>query len=175
MNESAQRIRNRKRRIRQKRTKADPDSSGTVVDVIHFIAICGTLYVACRLVYAIVSSCYGHVLLAENNVLTAARVVSNYTVFMRRSKDYVKYEYVVDGKEYYEKTSDTYYTNNMERFDVITVRYNPDKPKICYTSVFFYKLQQRWSRRDARWTRMMNAMIEDHVPQPERDKFLLKE
>lgn len=54
MNESAQRIRNRKRRIRQKRIKDDPDSSGTVVDVIYFIAICGTLYVACRLVYAII-------------------------------------------------------------------------------------------------------------------------
>ena len=94
---------------------------------------------------------------------------------MNRGKEKTSYMFFVGNETYEGNSYVNYYYRNFKKYDFITVRYYVRNPNINTTSLGFYKKYQSAARRDARWTRVMNAMIEDHVPQPERDKFLLKE
>lgn len=113
-------------------------------------------------------------LITEDNELAYAMIIDRIRV-SRRPVNKIVYRFSVGNETYEGAYYSNYYYRNFKKYDFITVRYYVRNPNINATSLGFYDRYMMVARRDARWTRVMNAMIEDHVPQPERDKFLLKE
>ena len=113
-------------------------------------------------------------LITEDNELAYAMIIDRIRV-SRRPDNKIVYRFSVGNETYEGAHYSNYYYRNFKTYDFITVRYYVGNPNINVTSLGFYNRYMMVARRDARWTRVMNAMIEDHVPQPERDKFLLKE
>ena len=113
-------------------------------------------------------------LITEDNELAYAMIIDR----IRGSRcpdNKIVYMFSVGNETYEGAYYNNYYYYNFKTYDFITVRYYVGNPNINVTSLGFYNRYMMVARRDARWTQVMNAMIEDHVPQPERDKFLLKE
>lgn len=170
------RERNRRRRLREKSFKYRQDESKKRYGIspraafIFFMSLFAYTFIWHNLLR--------DNLLLEDNELAYAMITGHKQRFGRRAgPSGIRYVFSVDKETYkglfYDY--DNYYYRNFRKYDFITIRYYVGNPKINTTSLGFYKKYQSAARRDARWTRVMNAMIEDHVPQPERDRFLLKE
>lgn len=167
------RERNRRRRLRGKSSRYRQDESKKGYGISPRAAF---IFFMSLFAYAFIRyNLFRDNLILENNGLAYAMVTSH--VNGSRGPSGIRYVFSVDKETYkglfYDY--DYYYYRNFRKYDFITVRYYVGNPNINTTSLGFYKKYQSAARRDARWTRVMNAMIEDHVPQPERDRFLLKE
>lgn len=170
------RERNRRRRLREKSSRYRQDESKKGYGISPRAAF---IFFMSLFAYAFIRyNLFRDNLILENNGLAYAMVTGHKQRFGRRAgPSGIFYMFSVDKETYkglfYDY--DNYYYHNFKKYDFITVRYYVGNPNINTTSLGFYKKYQSAARRDARWTRVMNAMIEDHVPQPERDRFLLKE
>lgn len=167
------RERNRRRRLRGKSSRYRQDESKKGYGISPRAAF---IFFMSLFAYAFIRyNLFRDNLILENNGLAYAMVTSH--VNGSRGPSGIRYVFSVDKETYkglfYDY--DYYYYRNFRKYDFITVRYYVGNPNINVTSLGFYNRYMMVARRDARWTQVMNAMIEDHVPQPERDKFLLKE
>ena len=165
------RERNRRRRLREKSSKYRQDESKKGYGISPRVAF---IFFIVLLSFTIVRADIVKVnLLLEDNELAYAMITGRKRI--SRGPDKIWYMFSVDNKTYKGEFYGDYYYRNFRKYDFITVRYYVGNPNINTTSLGFYNRYMIAARRDARWTRVMNAMIEDHVPESERDKFLLKE
>lgn len=166
------RERNRRRRLREKSTKYRQDESKKGYGISPRAAfIFFMMLFAFKIVrYDVVEDS----LITEDNELAYAMIIDRIRV-SRCPDNKIVYRFSVGNETYEGAYYNNYYYYNFKTYDFITVRYYVGNPNINVTSLGFYNRYMMVARRDARWTRVMNAMIEDHVPQPERDRFLLKE
>ena len=166
------RERNRRRRLREKSSKYRQDESKKGYGISPRAAfIFFMMLFAFKIVrYDVVEDS----LITEDNELAYAMIIDRIRV-SRRPDNKIVYMFSVGNETYEGAYYNNYYYRNFKTYDFITVRYYVRNPNINVTSLGFYNRYMMVARRDARWTRVMNAMIEDHVPEPERDRFLLKE
>lgn len=166
------RERNRRRRLRGKSSRYRQDESKKGYGISPRAAfIFFMMLFAFKIVrYDVVEDS----LITEDNELAYAMIIDRIRV-SRRPDNKIVYMFSVGNETYEGAYYNNYYYYNFKTYDFITVRYYVGNPNINATSLGFYNRYMIAARRDARWTRVMNAMIEDHVPQPERDRFLLKE
>ena len=166
------RERNRRRRLREKfsRYRQDESKKGYGISPRAAFIFFMMLFAFKIVRYDVVEDS----LITEDNELAYAMIIDRIRV-SRRPDNKIVYRFSVGNETYEGAHYSNYYYRNFKTYDFITVRYYVGNPNINVTSLGFYNRYMMVARRDARWTRVMNAMIEDHVPQPERDKFLLKE